>query len=184
MVRTPPQVAFDILTEPRSRPGMRERLCFGNRKYVTDEFWLSYHQNCWFRWPHSSSEAYETKSGTGLQSLRQSFLDSILDLRFWTMDSAFLDQHPEFRADVDTASSITASSKDIQSGGLDNTRARSSRCKTRPKPLRNMSRKKGLRQHQWNSYLGSLAKMQDLIRAGGEDGELHSVVIVGDSNEG
>lgn len=81
-------------------PGMRERLCFGKDKYLTDDFWSKFIAHWKFTWPYNITSTYVVDIRTGLLRLSPEFQRRLHDFASWTMDDAFFDWYPEFEPDI------------------------------------------------------------------------------------
>lgn len=100
------------------RPGVRERLVFGQDRYYSEEKFLRlFSSSTMFLWPFSMADTFFDNKQTGLYQFSPELTMRFHNINCWSIDTAFITEYPEFAGDIPTYNSIPPHIDDKMSDG-------------------------------------------------------------------
>jgi hypothetical protein len=94
-----------LISLPRRRPGLRERLVLSEKRILSDSFWHYFARYFRFHWPYAFTEVYNINL-TGRVQFTGDFLNYLHDIRNWRMDHQFFAAFPELSDDISPAPTL------------------------------------------------------------------------------
>ncbi|KAL1306647.1 hypothetical protein AAFC00_005322 [Neodothiora populina] len=88
-------------------PGVRERIVFDQDRYYSSESFLKlFSSSACFIWPFDIADTFIEDKRTRLLQFSPELVRRLYNIRFWSIDVAFLNEYPEFVGDIPTYNSI------------------------------------------------------------------------------